>query len=66
MNLYPNRHGAKINIGFTFNNKTPWFMRAKLYNITLSIHAYLLSVALKMGLYKTFVDILYIIIFDYL
>ena len=30
MNLYPNRHGTKINIGFTFNNKTPWFMHAEL------------------------------------
>ena len=22
MNLYPNRHGTKINIGFTYNNKS--------------------------------------------
>ena len=28
MNLYPNRHGTKINIGFTFNNKTAWFTHA--------------------------------------
>ena len=29
MNRYPNRHGTKINIGFTYNNKTPWFMHAE-------------------------------------
>ena len=29
MNLYPNRHGTKINIGFTINNKTPWLMHAR-------------------------------------
>ena len=23
INLYPNRHGTKINIGLTYNNKTP-------------------------------------------
>ena len=29
MNLYPNRYITKINLGFTFNNKTPWFMHAE-------------------------------------
>ena len=29
MNVYPNRHGTKGNIGFIFNNKTPWFMHAE-------------------------------------
>ena len=24
-----NRHGTKINHGFTYNNKTPWFMHAE-------------------------------------
>ena len=28
MNRYPNRYGTKINIGFTFNNKTPRFTHA--------------------------------------
>ena len=31
MNLYTNRNGTKINIGFIFNNKTHWFMNAELY-----------------------------------
>ena len=42
---YPNRRGTKINIGFTFNNKTPWFMHAEqymplllLYNIYYTIY----------------------------
>ena len=29
MILYPHRHGTTINIGFTFNNKTPRFIRAE-------------------------------------
>ena len=36
MNLYPNRHGTKINIGFTFNNKTHWFMHAE-YVVVLGL-----------------------------
>ena len=31
VNWYPNRHGTKINIGFTFNNKIPWDMHAEVY-----------------------------------
>ena len=30
-NRYPNLRGTKINIGFTFNNKMPWFMYAEQY-----------------------------------
>ena len=29
MNWYLQRHGTQINIGFTFNNKTHWFMHAE-------------------------------------
>ena len=29
MNLYPIRHGTKINIVFTFKNKTHWFMHSE-------------------------------------
>ena len=41
MNLYLNRHGTN-NIGFTFNNKTHWFMHASclLYYIQMNTYRF--------------------------